>query len=106
MTWKKGRATIEQLLERGDIERVTPSEVVAARLLSEAALHLRSAGSILGDDPTGAFQLSYDAARKSCAALLAVQGVRSTSHGGHVAVQDAVREQFDGHGGVEVFGKL
>jgi hypothetical protein len=32
----------------------------------------------------------YDTLRKSAAALLAVQGLRATSRGGHVAIQDAV----------------
>jgi hypothetical protein len=35
-----------------------------------------------------------DALRKSSAALLAVQGLRATSRGGHVAIQDAVAAQF------------
>jgi hypothetical protein len=32
--------------------------------------------------------------RKSAASLLAVQGLRSTSRGGHIAVQDTVIAQF------------
>jgi len=45
-------------------------------------------------DLTGAYQLAYDALRKSAASLLAVQGLRATSRGGHVAVQRAVAAQF------------
>jgi hypothetical protein len=45
-------------------------------------------------DLTGAYQLAYDAFRKSAASLLAVQGLRATSRGGHVALQDAVTAQF------------
>jgi hypothetical protein len=45
-------------------------------------------------DLSGAYQLAYDALRKSAASLLAVQGLRATSHGGHIAVQDAVLAQF------------
>ena len=45
-------------------------------------------------DPVGSFQLAYDAARKSLAALLIVQGLRSTSGGGHLAVYDAALAQF------------
>jgi hypothetical protein len=42
-----------------------------------------------GDLP-GAYQLAYDALRKSAASLLEVQGLRATSRGGHIAIQDAV----------------
>ena len=38
--------------------------------------------------------MAYDAARKACSALLATQGLRATSSGGHVAVQETVTEQF------------
>ena len=58
------------------------------------------------EDPAGVLQLSYDAARKASAALLAVQGLRATSRGGHIAVIDAVRAQFNDRGGMDVFGKL
>lgn len=44
--------------------------------------------------------------RKSSAALLAVQGLRATTRGGHIAVIDAVRAQFNDRGGMEVFGRL
>jgi hypothetical protein len=47
-------------------------------------------------DPEGAYAALYDAARKSCAALLEAQGLRATSRGGHVAVRDAVEAQFSG----------
>lgn len=38
--------------------------------------------------------MAYDAARKSCSALLVVQGLRATSRGGHIAVRDVVLAQF------------
>jgi hypothetical protein len=38
--------------------------------------------------------LSYDAARFACVALLAQQGLRVTTNGGHYAVERAVRAQF------------
>ena len=41
-----------------------------------------------------AYQLAYDALRKSAASLLEAQGLRATSRGGHVAVQDGVIAQF------------
>lgn len=45
-------------------------------------------------DLTGAYQLAYDAFRKSAASLLAAQGLRGTSRGGHVAIQAVVIAQF------------
>jgi hypothetical protein len=53
-----------------------------------------SAAAIRETDPEGAYSLLYDAARKSCAALLETQGLRATSVGGHVALRDAVLAQF------------
>lgn len=94
MTWGRGRETVERLLEEGYLERVLASPTFARRLLNDASAHLDSAGSIVGGDPTGSYQLAYDAARKACAALLAVQGLRATTRGGHIAVQDVVQEQF------------
>lgn len=106
MSWERGRAEIERLLADGELERVTPSDEVARRLLADAAAHIRLAGTGVRDDPAGALQLSYDAARKAAAALLAVQGLRATTRGGHIAVLDAVRAQFDDRGGIDVFGRL
>jgi hypothetical protein len=94
MTWERGRRAIERLIEEDEMERVVPSDTLAGRLMDDGVAHLASARAIAGLDPAGAFQLAYDAARKACTALLAVQGLRPTSRGGHRALQDAVREQF------------
>jgi hypothetical protein len=59
--------------------------------------HLISAEQLADDDPAGAFQMAYDASRKACSALLAAQGLRATSRGGHIAVRDVALGQF-GHG--------
>lgn len=49
----------------------------------------------------------YAAARKSMAAVLAAQGLRATSKGGHVAVQEAVAAQLGRSGAVvRPFGRL
>lgn len=94
MPWERGRAAIERLLEESELELVAPSSDLATRLMDDAAAHLESANAIKAVDPTGAYQLAYDAARKACSALLALQGLRATTRGGHVAVQEAMREQF------------
>ena len=106
MSWARGRAEVERLLSTGDLEQVVPSAGVASRLLADATAHTRLASMGAADDPAGALQLSYDASRKAAAALLAVQGLRATTRGGHIAVIDAVRAQFNDRGGMEVFGRL
>lgn len=94
MTWKPGESTIVRLLEAKELEHVEPSPEQAERLLDEAQRHVASAERIVDDDPNGAYQLGYDALRKIGAALLAAQGLRATSTGGHVALQEAIRDQF------------
>lgn len=106
MSWQRGRATIDRLLAEGELESVTASPELAERLMDDAVRHLASADAIRASDLNGAYQLAYDAARKACAALLAPQGLRATTRGGHVAVQDAVREQFNGDGGFNAFRAL
>lgn len=106
MSWERGRTEVERLLADGELEHVTPSPDVARRLLENAEAHSGLAERGVDDDPAGALQLSYDAARKASAALLAVQGLRSTTRGGHIAIVDAVRAQFNDRGGIEVFGRL
>lgn len=103
MTWERGRQAVEQLIEQGDIERVPGSAELAGRLLDEARGHRASAIAIAPTDPPGSYQLAYDAARKAAAALLAVQGLRATSKGGHIAVEEVIREQFGGPAGVHAF---
>ena len=106
MSWERGRAEIERLLDSRELERVVPSAEVAARLVADAEAHIVLAAKGVDDDPAGALQLSYDASRKASAALLAIQGLRATTNGGHVAVLDAVRAQFNDRGGIAVFGRL
>ncbi|MGL5816932.1 MAG: hypothetical protein ACRCYR_05180 [Phycicoccus sp.] len=95
------------MLAVGDLEQVTPSADNAARLLSEADRHLNSAELVAKDDPAGGYDLLYAAARKAMAAVLAAQGLRATSQGGHIAVQQAVTAQLGRSGGVvRPFGRL
>jgi hypothetical protein len=106
VSWERGRADIERLITGGELEHVTPSGEMASRLLADAHAHTVLAAKGIADDPAGALQLSYDAARKASAALLAVQGLRATTRGGHIAVIDAVKAQFNDRGGMEIFGRL
>jgi hypothetical protein len=65
MRWEQGRSTVDAMLTARDLERVPPSAEHAAGLLSQARKHIASARRIAEDDPAGAFQLLYDAARKA-----------------------------------------
>jgi len=93
-SWPTGIETIKELIVAGNLQKVTPSLEAAHGFLAQAAGHLDSAQSVAATDPTGAYSLLYDAARKSLAAVLQAQGLRATSNGGHYAIQEAVNAQF------------
>lgn len=92
--WRQGRETIDLLLEKQDLQRVPANRELAEAYLAQAEAHLDTSRECAQRDPIGAFQLAYDAARKSLASLLVVQGLRPTSRGGHIAVYEAVMAQF------------
>jgi hypothetical protein len=83
------------MIRKRELDRVPPGRAHAEQLLAQADHHLQAALTVLPIDATGAYQLIYDAARKSLAAVLEVQGLRATSRGGHVAVLAATSAQFD-----------
>jgi hypothetical protein len=93
--WEQGRAVLDGMLARGELERVPASHERAELLLAQAQQHLDSARTIAEPDPAGAYQLLYDAARKALAAVLENEGLRATSRGGHIAVREAVSAQLD-----------
>ena len=62
--WEQGRSTVDELIEARRIERVAPSRELAVILLAQARQHLTTAASAAAADPTAAFQVTYDAARK------------------------------------------
>lgn len=100
--WEQGREVVEQLIAEGRIDVVTPSPGHASRLVDQAARHLESAIAIAADDPEGAYSTLYDCARKSLWAILAVQGLRPTRAGGHLAVYEVVHAQLDPPLGSEI----
>ena len=95
MRWQEGRAVLDGMIARGELERVPADRDHADVLLGQARQHLDSARAIAAGDPVGGYQLLYDAARKALAAVLENQGLRATSRGGHIAVRDAVSAQLD-----------
>jgi hypothetical protein len=102
--WKRGRSEIEALLAAGELQKLTGAAADGERLLEKAKVTWSTARSVVDTDSDSAFVLAYDAARQALTALLAQQGLRSTTKGGHYAVEQAVRAQFGA--GFRQFGAL
>jgi hypothetical protein len=92
--WARGEAEIEQLLGRRELELVTGAAANGKPLLDQARSTAATAATLTGADAYSAYILAYDAARFACTALLAQQGLRPTTSGGHTAVAIAARAQF------------
>ena len=105
-SWLHGRATVLRLLGEGSLEIVTANTNFAKRLCDESDRHLKAVQTIIEVDPSGAFQLAYDAARKACNALLTQQGLRVTHINGHRAISDLMKDQFSNNKEYRVLGKL
>jgi hypothetical protein len=78
------------LITEGTLERVPVDEVVVGNLLRQAGNHLRTATvGVEAGDPEGAFQLAYDACRKTCLALVLATGLRPKGQAAHVVTFEA-----------------
>jgi len=102
--WPRGEAEIEGLIARGELQKVTGAAADGRPQVARSAVTLQSAAALIESDPDSAFILSYDAARQALTALLAHQGLRPTTKGGHLAVEQAVLAQFGT--GFRQFGAL
>jgi HEPN domain-containing protein len=89
-----GEAEVERLVRDRELEHVTGAAADGAPLLEAAQRTAATAAGLVTADARSAYVLAYDAARLACSALLARQGMRATSAGGHYAVERAVRAQF------------
>jgi len=89
--WTRGEAEIEQLLAHRELERVTGAAADGRPLLDQARTTAATAATLTGTDAYSAYILSYDAARFACTALLAQQGLRPTTSGGHQLAANAYR---------------
>ena len=94
--WQRGAAEIERMLAGGELQALTGAAADGGQWLAKARRTLNTATNAASTDPDSAFTLAYDAARFACTALLAQQGLRVTTRGGHYAVEVAVRSQFGG----------
>jgi len=82
-------ASLKSLLNSGRLERVVPDAARAESKLKEAKTHLESARKLIDDDPHGAYQLLYDAARKAVDAQMLTEGYRTTNQSGaHAATAE------------------
>jgi hypothetical protein len=73
---------LEDLRNRGLVESVEADQATATQWLDDAERHLAAATKIADLDPSGAYVLAYDAARKSVAGALLMSGHRVLSRPG------------------------
>jgi hypothetical protein len=92
--WAQGAAVVERLLEERRLERVQGPNADGSTWLARARRTIIAARTVEQTSPDSAFVLAYDAARQACTCLLAQQGLRPTTSGGHYAVEESVRAQF------------
>ncbi|HEX6469175.1 MAG TPA: hypothetical protein VF069_08775 [Streptosporangiaceae bacterium] len=92
--WSKGEAVIERLISSGELQTVRGPAADGKPWLVKARRTHATATGVATSDPDSAYVLAYDAARMACTALLAQQGLRPTTRGGHLVVDEAARAQF------------
>ncbi|HZL07416.1 MAG TPA: hypothetical protein VFE45_18710, partial [Coriobacteriia bacterium] len=92
---EQGRATVENLIRAGMLERVPPNLPAARSLVDVAETHLASALTLAETDTVLAYDALHGANRKALTAILLAQGLRPTRAGGHIAVYDAVHAQLE-----------
>lgn len=94
--WTQGRAEIDTAIAARQLERVPASRELANRDIALAESRADSAKLLLeAGDASGALTFAYDSARLALTAILANQGLRPTSAGGHLATQQAVLAQLE-----------
>jgi hypothetical protein len=102
--WRLGEAEVEALISSGELQPLVGEAANGEPWLARAAHTLQTATSISTSDPLSAYVLAYDAARQAAVGLLAHEGLRPTTKGGHYAVERAMTAQF--HDAFAVFGAL
>lgn len=94
MTWQQGRADVVEALRARRLQRVTGGQAAGEGWLEVARRRLASAKRYGADDPESAYILAYDAARHALVGVLAQQGLRGTTEGGHLVLEHVTRAQF------------
>lgn len=93
--WEQGRIEVEQLLTQGRLTPVQASRDLAEEYIATARQRLTAVEAIRVIDPSGAFVLTYDAARLALAAILINQGLRPRGEGAHALLLDVVLAQLE-----------
>ena len=101
--WPRGEAEVEDLLRRRDLENIAGAAADGAVLLAQADRTASTAAGLIEADAYSAYVRAYRGTLAS-SRLLAQQGLRATSSGGHYAVERTVRAQFGP--GFRPFGDL
>ena len=104
--WNKGSEVVERLLEAHQLQRVATDASTVEGLIESARRHVATGRTAITSDPEGAFALAYDAARKAASALLAHQGLRATTAGGHIVIVEVMNAQFPGVAGLKSIDRL
>jgi hypothetical protein len=92
--WGRGEAIVERQLSASELQSVLGASANGTPWLTKAARTIETAAGLTTVDPSSAITLAYDAARFAAMAVLAQQGLRATTKGGHLAVDEAMRAQF------------
>src|SRR5260370_15104493 len=90
MRWSAGEATVERLLADGRVERVQGAQADGASWLDRARRGLEAARVLADSAPDSSVVLAYDAARQACVAVMAQQGLRPATAGGHYPVDEVI----------------
>ena len=104
--WARGADEVEVMLQRDELQQVAAGSDAADALLGMAERHVDAARACVQIDAAGAYALAYDATRKAATALLAHQGLRPTTRGGHIAVVEATEAQFPNVPGLKSLDRL
>jgi len=100
---------LDDLIAKGLIEAAESDRPMAEQWISDAKRHLEAARAIQIMDPSGAYVLAYDAARKAVAAALLMTGHRVRSRpGSHQALAQyaKVLARETGEPALEQFDRL
>jgi len=97
---------VERLLKNGELEQVPADSIRVDELIEQARKHINSASKLAEENPAAALILAYDSARMFGTALLAHQGLRPTSRGGHIVVVETMNEQFPNLEGLKSIDRL
>lgn len=97
---ERGRGHGRVALTGQRVQRVQGAQADGESWLERAGRALDAARALAQSAPDSGVVLAYDAARQACVALLAQQvllaqqGLRPTTAGGHYAIEEVIRAQF------------